>query len=227
MQPNLLIFMTDQQRGDVVAPDHPCITPNAARLAAEGIRFTHAYCPSPHCCPSRATFMTGLYPSRHGVYNNVSNPTAIHRTIYDNVPLFSEHLRAAGYTLAYAGKWHVSDTENPADRGWDELEVRARAGSYMHRGIDQWRNQDNGRFSANVMLSGATNLRVEYFENGGRAAISVNWTPPGGSSTPGTGGPIVAGPCAPLIMPSHPSAITTNLPHRELTQQVGTRADHA
>ena len=60
--------------------------------------------------------------------------------------------------------------------------------------IDQWRNQDNGRFSANVMLSGATNLRVEYFENGGRAAISVNWTPPGGSSTPGTGGPIVAGP---------------------------------
>ena len=141
MQPNLLIFMTDQQRGDVVAPDHPCITPNAARLAAEGIRFTHAYCPSPHCCPSRATFMTGLYPSRHGVYNNVSNPTAIHRTIYDNVTLFSEHLRAAGYSLAYAGKWHVSDTENPADRGWNELEVRARAGSYMHRGIDQWRNQ--------------------------------------------------------------------------------------
>ncbi len=59
--------------------------------------------------------------------------------------------------------------------------------------IDQWRNQDNGRFSANVMLSGNTNLRVEYFENGGRAAISVNWTPPGGS-TPGTGGPVVAGP---------------------------------
>jgi hypothetical protein len=57
--------------------------------------------------------------------------------------------------------------------------------------IDEWRNQDNGRFSANVMLSGTTNLRVEYFENGGRAAVSVNWS--GGTTSPGTGGPITSG----------------------------------
>lgn len=141
MQPNLLIFMTDQERGDVVAPDHPCITPNATRLAHEGIRFTQTYCPSPHCCPSRATFMTGLYPSRHGVYNNVCNPAAIHRTVFEGVTMFSEPLRAAGYNLAYAGKWHVSNTENPADRGWEELAVRARAGSSMHIGIDQWKHK--------------------------------------------------------------------------------------
>ncbi len=55
--------------------------------------------------------------------------------------------------------------------------------------IDEWHDQDNGRFSANVVLSGAANLRVEYFENGGRAAVSVNWSPPGGS-----GGPITTGP---------------------------------
>ena len=138
MQPNILIFMTDQQRGDVVHPDHPCITPNATRLAEAGIRFTEAYCPSPHCCPSRATFMTGLYPSRHGVFNNVSNPSAIHRTVFDGVSMFSEHLRDAGYNLAYAGKWHVSDADNPADRGWQELAVRARTGSYMHVGIPEW-----------------------------------------------------------------------------------------
>lgn len=142
MQPNILIFMTDQQRGDVVAPEHPCITPNANRLAEEGIRFQQVYCPSPHCCPSRATFMTGLYPSRHGVYNNVCNPTAIHSTVFDGVTMFSEELRDAGYNLAYAGKWHVSNTENPADRGWDELEVRARTGSYMHTGIHQWKTRD-------------------------------------------------------------------------------------
>ncbi len=138
MQPNILIFMTDQQRGDVVAPDHPCITPNATRLAEEGVRFTEVFCPSPHCCPSRATFMTGLYPSRHGVYNNVSNPSAINRTVFDGVTMFSEDLRDAGYNLAYAGKWHVSDVENPEDRGWTELLVRARTGSYMHTGISRW-----------------------------------------------------------------------------------------
>ena len=58
--------------------------------------------------------------------------------------------------------------------------------------IDQWRDQDNGRFSANVTLAGATSLRVEYFEHGGRAAVSVNWNPPAGSG--GTGGSIVSGP---------------------------------
>jgi arylsulfatase A-like enzyme len=138
MTPNILIFMTDQQRGDVVHPEHPCITPNASRLAKEGLRFTNAYCPSPHCCPSRATFMTGLYPSQHGVYNNVSNPTAIHRTVFDKVTMFSETLADAGYNLAYAGKWHVSNTDNPAHRGWDELKVRAGTGSYMHTGIPEW-----------------------------------------------------------------------------------------
>lgn len=58
--------------------------------------------------------------------------------------------------------------------------------------IDQWRDQSEGRFSANVALSGATNIRLEYFENSGRAAVNLSWNPPGGSALPGggTGGPI-------------------------------------
>ncbi len=58
--------------------------------------------------------------------------------------------------------------------------------------IDQWRDQSDGRFSANVNLSGSTTIRVEYYENVGRAAVSLSWTP--GAMTvppPGTGGPIV------------------------------------
>src|SRR5262249_42880525 len=97
--------------------------------------------PTAHCCPSRATFMTGLYPSRHGIYNNVSNPTAIHRALYDGVGTFSEALRAGGYALAFSGKWHVTDAENPADRGWDEIAVTAGKGSYHHRSLEQWREQ--------------------------------------------------------------------------------------
>src|SRR5579884_4217544 len=103
-RPNILIFMTDQEQAAVVHPDHPCQTPNATRLARDGVLFRNAFCPTAHCCPSRATFMTGLYPSRHGVYNNVSNPTRIHGTVYPGVRMFSEGLREAGYNLAYAGK---------------------------------------------------------------------------------------------------------------------------
>lgn len=138
-RPNFLIFMTDQQQADVVFPEHPCITPNAQRLAQEGLLFRQAYCPTAHCCPSRATFFSGLYPSRHGIYNNVSTPTAIHRSLNPGVELFSQALRKGGYTLKFSGKWHVSGTEDPSDRGWDEVYVTAGKNSYMHRSLQQWR----------------------------------------------------------------------------------------
>lgn len=56
--------------------------------------------------------------------------------------------------------------------------------------IDQWRDQSDGRFSANVNLAGgAVPVRVEYYENAGRAAVSLSWNPPLGTAVqPGTGG---------------------------------------
>lgn len=118
-RPNILIFMTDQQRGDTVPPYGRAITPNLDRFARESVAFTQTLSPSPHCCPSRATFFTGLYPSQHGVWNNVNVGNALSRGLHDGVRLFSEDLRDAGYRLYFSGKWHVSDVETPADRGWE------------------------------------------------------------------------------------------------------------
>jgi arylsulfatase A-like enzyme len=126
-RPNILIFMTDHQRGDTVLPEHPAVTPNLTAFAQEGVMFTEAYCPSPHCCPSRATFHSGLYPSRHGVWNNVCNDQALSRGVNDGVRLWSEDLADAGYRMAFSGKWHVSVEETPADRGWRELSVTGKA----------------------------------------------------------------------------------------------------
>jgi arylsulfatase A-like enzyme len=128
-RPNVLIFMTDQEQAQVSLPGHPCATPNADRLAAEGIRFTRAYTPAPHCCPSRATFMTGLYPAAHGVYNNVANATAIRTGLRPGVRTFGEGLAEAGYRMLYTGRWHVSDDEGPGDRGWEERAVTAGKGA--------------------------------------------------------------------------------------------------
>ncbi|MFH1709038.1 MAG: sulfatase-like hydrolase/transferase [Planctomycetota bacterium] len=117
-QPNILIFMTDHQRGDTVLPGSPVRMPNVNRLATEGVTFSETYCPSPHCCPSRATFHSGLYPQRTGIWNNVCNGQALQYGLNEGVRLWSEDLAAAGYTMAYVGKWHVSAEERPSQRGW-------------------------------------------------------------------------------------------------------------
>jgi len=140
-RPNILIFQTDHERADVVVEGHPCRTPHVERLAREGVRFSRMFTVAAHCCPSRATFMTGLYPSHHGIYNNVANTMAIHMGLKPGVRTFSERLREAGYTLSYSGKWHVSHTENPADRGWEENLVTA--GADAHHGVtwEDWRER--------------------------------------------------------------------------------------
>jgi len=137
-QPNILIFMTDHQRGDTVLAEHPCITPNLDRFAAEGVTLAETHCPTPHCCPARATFMTGLYPSRHGVWNNVCNDRALATGLADGVRTWSEEIAEAGYDLAWSGKWHVSIDESPADRGWRELMVTAGKGEVHGLGWERW-----------------------------------------------------------------------------------------
>ena len=116
-RPNILIFMTDQQRGSTIT-DKRCLTPNLDRLRQQGVTFTNAFCPSPHCCPSRATFMTGLYPSMHNVWHNVNVTNAISRGLAEDCRCWSEDLAEVGYNMDYAGKWHVSAKEDPIDRGW-------------------------------------------------------------------------------------------------------------
>lgn len=138
-RPNMLIFMTDQEQAQIAVPGHPCRTPNLDRLAREGLSFSSVYPPMAHCCPARASFMTGLYPSQHGIYNNVSNAQAINRSLKPGTETFAEKLREAGYELYYSGKWHVSFVENPRDRGWTELAVKAGAGAAMGTSREQWK----------------------------------------------------------------------------------------
>ena len=89
-RPNFLIFLTDHQRGDTILPNSRVITPNIDRFRQRAVTFTQAYCPAPHCCPSRATFFTGLYPSQHGVWNNVGVSNTLSRGLFDGVRTFRD-----------------------------------------------------------------------------------------------------------------------------------------
>ncbi len=120
-RPNILIFMTDQQRGDSIPPFGRAKTPNLDKFCSEGMAFSNAFTIAPHCCPSRATFFSGLYPAQHGVWNNVDGGNTLSKGLYDGVRLFSEDLKDAGYDMYYGGKWHVSSVESPLDRGFDVM----------------------------------------------------------------------------------------------------------
>ena len=95
-RPNILVFMTDHQRGDTMFKEKGTIMPNLNRLMENGVTFSEAFCPMPHCCPARATFFTGLYPSQHGIWNNVTNASALAAGLKSGVRLFSEDLKKAG-----------------------------------------------------------------------------------------------------------------------------------
>ena len=64
-RPNILWICTDQQRADTIAAlGNPHIrTPVLDSLVRDGVALRNAYCQSPICSPSRASFMTGRYPS--------------------------------------------------------------------------------------------------------------------------------------------------------------------
>ncbi|MFF8478924.1 sulfatase-like hydrolase/transferase [Streptomyces sp. NPDC015414] len=123
MAHNVMIFMTDQQRGATVLPGHrlKAITPRLDQFREEALTFERAYAPSPHCCPSRTSLFTGLYPSQHGVWNNVNLGNALTRGPREGTAFWSDDFKRAGYDLVFSGKWHVSNHRSPADFGWREL----------------------------------------------------------------------------------------------------------
>jgi len=75
-------------------------TPNIDRLAERGVSFTRAYCSAPLCNPSRISLLTGIAPSRSGVYGNGEKL----RDKLPNAVTLMQHFRASGYSARGAGK---------------------------------------------------------------------------------------------------------------------------
>jgi arylsulfatase A-like enzyme len=117
-RPNILWVCTDQQRWDTVGAlgNRHIRTPTLDRLCAEGVAFDRAYCQSPICTPSRASFMTGRYPASHQVYRNGNAFFPEHETLVSR--LFAE----AGYDCGLVGKLHLSAAkyyeQRPPDDGY-------------------------------------------------------------------------------------------------------------
>ena len=115
-RPDVLFFLADDYRWDCLsAVGHPVLrTPNLDRIAAEGARFANAFCVTSLCCPSRASFLTGLYGQANGVTHN--GPTG--GTIRSDVPTLGQLFQRSGYRTVYIGKWHIGG-QDIVQPGWD------------------------------------------------------------------------------------------------------------
>ncbi|RMF87203.1 MAG: sulfatase, partial [Planctomycetota bacterium] len=126
--PNILWIITDDQRPDSLACYNRAVTgkaesplgyvesPNWDRFAAEGVLFTHAFCNSPGCAPSRASMHTGQYPHHNGIYgfDRAHNRADICR------PTVPQILREQGYLTARFGKLGVRINEWGPGLTWND-----------------------------------------------------------------------------------------------------------
>jgi uncharacterized sulfatase len=125
--PNILLITSDQQHWSTLGAINPKIkTPNLDRLAAGGTRFDRAYCPNPTCTPTRASIITGMYPSQHGAWS-------LGTKLSEDVPTIGDLLQAQGYATTLIGKAHFQPVASTPEQTSIECQP-------LLRDLNFWRN---------------------------------------------------------------------------------------
>jgi arylsulfatase A-like enzyme len=156
---NVLIITADNLGyGDLGCYGNDTIkTPNIDRLAAEGVRCTDFYTASPTCTVSRASLLTGRYPQRHRLVNQLPGLEGNYGVgLRHSERLIGELLKPLGYRTACFGKWNIgfAPGSRPTERGFDEFFGHASGN------IDYYSHVYNGKLD---MHRGTQPARVEGY----------------------------------------------------------------
>ncbi|MBT4225406.1 MAG: sulfatase-like hydrolase/transferase, partial [Opitutae bacterium] len=144
-KPNILLILAD----DIGIEGFGCYggqsydTPNIDKLAAGGIRFTHAYS-QPLCTPTRVQIMTGKYNHRNWTYFGILDPKE---------KTFGHLMKDAGYRTCISGKWQLQSYDPPdfpnAERRRGMGMKVTNAGFEEHCLFHSWHTEDKGSRYAN------------------------------------------------------------------------------
>jgi arylsulfatase A-like enzyme len=131
-KPNVLLITSDQHHWMAMGYNNPEVkTPNLDRLAESGTIFNRAYCPNPTCTPTRASIITGMYPSQHGGYT-------LGTKLPEDVHTVGDDFHQNGYRSALIGKAHFQQL-------YDHPKYRSIESNPLQQNLDFWR-KFNGPF---------------------------------------------------------------------------------
>lgn len=190
-KPNVLIIYSDDQ-GTLDANcygSEDLITPHIDHLAETGVRFTQMYAPSAICSSSRAGLLTGRFPARAGVPNNVSSQRGATGMPSEEFTI-AELLRENGYRTGHVGKWHLGFTPATMPNGQGFMESFGHMGgcidNYSHffywngpNRHDLWRNGQeiwqDGSYFGDSMVQECKRLIGEWQEEPFFIYWAINW----------------------------------------------------
>src|SRR2546422_7946063 len=155
-KPNILFIAIDDLRDWVHYLGYEQVkTPNLDRLSQRGVTFTHAYCASPVCNPSRTALMSGQRSSTTGVYSN-----GIDWRPLVTLPTLNEHFRANGYYVCGAGKiYHGS---YPRDKDWDDYQHERETDADDVDAADKVKNQKKkGQVTSDATNDGVGGIKFK------------------------------------------------------------------
>lgn len=136
MRPNILLMHCHDLGRFLGCYGIPTInSPNLDGLAADGVRFTNAFCTAPQCSPSRASLFTGRYPHNNGVLGLTHSDFAWDLDA-DETHL-AQRLKDAGYATAAIGVVHEARTRDRL--GFDKLQPGGHADEVADKTIDALR----------------------------------------------------------------------------------------
>jgi arylsulfatase A-like enzyme len=131
-KPNILFILTDDQRWDSLGcyGNRVIKTPNFDRLASQGARLDAFYVAAPLCCPSRATFLSGLYPHQTGITSN--GAVGSRPDFSPGTMTIAGYLKQADYITGFSGKAHLGG--DPRKWGFQNCPV------YLSKGESRYEN---------------------------------------------------------------------------------------
>jgi N-acetylglucosamine-6-sulfatase len=125
---NVIFILSDDHRYDFMGftGKVPWLkTANMDKMAKEGVWIKNASVSTALCSPSRASILTGMYAHKHTVVDN-SSP------LPPGLIFFPQYLQQAGYATAFFGKWHIGETADSPQKGFNEWESFRGQGEYYN-----------------------------------------------------------------------------------------------